>query len=205
LLASQHVVVAETYPRAAYATALFDGSSTTRLPLRILKTDARHRASAIEMLASRRWVRANGIRLCDLDHARNNEDAFDSCITAAALLRCVLEDLPLTQPLDELRAAEGGILGSGSINLDLPETTLRVSASDRATEVPYSTVGSRRSPKRDFPCPIPGCTKLFHGSRGGWDGHVGSVALHPDWHPELIAPDTRRHQFAIEYPDFFRG
>ena len=205
LLASQGVVVAETYPRAAYATALFDGSSTTRPPLRILKTDARHRAAAVEMLASKRWIRATGIRLCDLDHARNNGDAFDAYITAAALLRCILEDLPLTQPLDKLRAAEGGILGSGSINPDLPETTLRVSASDRAPQVPCSTVGSLRSPKREFLCPIPGCTKRFHGSRGGWDGHVGSVALHPDWHPELIAPGARRHQFAVEYADFFRG
>jgi hypothetical protein len=70
--------------------------------------------------------------------------------------------------------------------------------------MPRLTVGSTHSPSRDFPCPIPGCTKLFHGTRGGWDAHVGSVTRHPDWHPELEDSQARRRQFAIEYPHFLR-
>jgi len=47
------------------------------------------------------------------------EDAFDAGTTAAALLRMVLEGLPPHAPVDRL--AEGGILGTGSVHLDLPE------------------------------------------------------------------------------------
>ena len=37
-----------------------------------------------------------------------------------------------------------------------------------------------------YPCPIPGCTKVFHGTRGGWDAHVASWRMHRHWHPDVI-------------------
>ena len=52
-------------------------------------------------------------------------------------------------------------------------------------------------------CPIPNCTKAYVNGRGGWDGHVGSLRIHPEWHPELLTAEERREQFRAEYPDFF--
>jgi hypothetical protein len=61
-----------------------------------------------------------------------------------------------------------------------------------------------RSPGvRSYPCPIPECAWVFKGSRGGWDGHVGSLRTHPNWHPELVGPEERRNAFAIEFREFF--
>ena len=53
-----------------------------------------------------------------------------------------------------------------------------------------------------FPSPIAGCNKVFHGSRGDWDGHLGALRLHPDWHPELQDAEERRRRFKIEFPGF---
>jgi len=104
-------------------------------------------------------------------------DALDACMTAAALLRCVIEALPFTEPLDARASAEGGILGSGSINLDLPESAFRP---DRPSEQTLARALPRRDLKSTdqrtsertavrFACPIPGCSKVFVGSRGGWE------------------------------------
>lgn len=54
-----------------------------------------------------------------------------------------------------------------------------------------------------FRCPIAGCTKVFHGTRGGWDEHAGSIRTHPGWHPELLDRDERKGRFRAEFPDFF--
>lgn len=56
-----------------------------------------------------------------------------------------------------------------------------------------------------FRCPINGCQKVFPGYPNGWDGHVGSPRLHPDWHPELPDPKERRAQFKREFAWWFRG
>jgi len=213
LLSARGIVLGETYPRAAYATALTDGPPGSRPRLMVAKTDSRHRHAAIEQLLAQRWVRFNGVQFDGLDDARQNEDDFDACITAAALLRCVLEDLPLAPPLDASIAAEGGILGSGSINLNLREATFKPTAQPSpgfspppARPVLRSAVVAPRpgSGAREFTCPIPGCNTVFRGSRGGWDGHVGSLRLHPSWRQELTDPEDRRHQFRIEFPEFFR-
>ena len=79
------------YPRAAYATALLDAPPTSRAPLVVAKTDAGVRREAIAALRSAHWVRSLGVELRDLAQAEANEDDFDACVTAAALLRCVLE------------------------------------------------------------------------------------------------------------------
>lgn len=59
----------------------------------------------------------------NLLEAENNEDDFDACITAAALLRCELERSPLYAPRLASDRAEGGILGTGSVNLNLGART----------------------------------------------------------------------------------
>lgn len=128
LLSTHGIVLGETYPRAAYATALTDGTPATRARLKLTKTDGRHRHAAIDKLLAQHWVRHNNVQFDGLDEARQNEDDFDACITAAALLRCVLEELPLAPPRDALATVEGGILGSGSISLDLRELTFRLPA-----------------------------------------------------------------------------
>lgn len=55
-----------------------------------------------------------------------------------------------------------------------------------------------------FPCPIPGCDKIFHGSRGGWDAHVGSLRIHPDWHADVTDEEKRKWLFKKEYVRWFK-
>ncbi|MGE3845092.1 MAG: hypothetical protein AB7I50_26310 [Vicinamibacterales bacterium] len=123
LLRSRGVVVGEMYPRAAYATALVDMPPTSRPPLIVAKTDAVIRRAAIASLRAARWVGSLDVGLEDLSQAEASEDDFDACVTAAALLRCVLEDAPLCQPELEAAGSEGGILGTGSVNLQLSQRT----------------------------------------------------------------------------------
>ena len=206
LLESSPVVVGEIYPRAAYATALVDGPIASRAPLALAKTQGGVRRDAIATLQFAQWVRELGVTIENLAEAEANEDDFDACITAAALLRCVLEKLPLCSPHLHLARAEGGILGTGSINLALPEQTFgRVSNERRAPKERTPHVAARGTVgdgTRLFRCPIPGCVKEYIRSRGGWDAHVGSVRSHPRWHPELTSAERKR-QFEVEFPEFF--
>ncbi len=54
-----------------------------------------------------------------------------------------------------------------------------------------------------FPCPIPGCRKVFYASRGGWDAHVASYRMHKDWHPRVIDGEIRKQRFREEFPEWF--
>jgi len=56
---------------------------------------------------------------------------------------------------------------------------------------------------KEYPCPIPGCQKVFNGSRGGWDAHSGSLKKHPEWHPEIDDPEGRKARFRAEFADWF--
>jgi hypothetical protein len=221
LTASRPVVLAEVYPRAAYATALLDGPIAQRARLKLAKTDDVHRHAALEQLATTAWVRDAGVQFDDLAWARDNEDDFDACITAAALLRCAIKHLPLSEPLDASAGIEGGILGSGSVNLALREVTYRVTGSAGLRSAGHTVVNRvpgrasvpvSESPAaedraqrggRQFVCPIPGCDKVFRGSRGGWDAHVGAARLHPGWHADVTRPEDRRHLFKHEFGSFF--
>lgn len=220
LLHSTSVVVGEIYPRAAYATALLDVPPTARAPLVVAKTDAAVRREAIAALRTAEWVRSLSVDLEDLDQAEANEDDFDACVTAAALLRCILEQVPLCPARLQSPASEGGMLGTGSVNLRLPQRTFMTQARLRSPGRPTALSatmpidsGRHNSPVaragvgdavRVFRCPIAGCDKVFRGSRGGWDGHVGSLRLHPTWHPELEEADARKRLFEAEFPMFFR-
>ena len=209
LIGSVAVVVGEIYPRAAYATALLDVAASARPPLAVAKTDAMVRSAAIEELLQARWIQRNRVRIEDADAAAGNEDDFDACITAAALLRCVLEGLPLCPSRLDAHMAEGGILGTGTINLELPEQTFRPVARPRSGRIePMRSPAPRQTePASDgapaYRCPIAGCPKRFEGSRGGWDAHVGSPRTHANWHPELASARDRKEQFRRDFPDFF--
>ena len=111
LLEGRRVVLCETYPRLAYAAALADGLPTRQVTVSKTKREARDNACG--RLAQAKWVRANRIDLGDLSPLKENEDDFDACFTAAAVLRCVLEGRDLTYP-DWIEAkAEGSMLLAG--------------------------------------------------------------------------------------------
>jgi hypothetical protein len=218
LLKVAPIVVGEIYPRAAYATALLDDPPASRAPLIIAKTAAGVRSDAIACLRNAQWVRGLHVTLEHLVEAEASEDDFDACITAAALLRCVLERAPLCPSRLEATESEGAIVGTGSVNLQLPQRTFAASHRGQplarlSLQVAGRSVGpvsvnraatDLRDGMRAFRCPITGCDKVFQGSRGGWDGHVGSLRLHPWWHPDVTDAEERKRRFEREFPAFFR-
>jgi hypothetical protein len=202
LAATAPVVIGEIYPRLAYALATSELSAELRTPLAVSKTVPAVRVAFLEALrAESSWVFRAGVRVDDLTMAEASEDAFDACVTALGLLRCALEGTPLVDPACEDRIAEGGILGAGSVRLDRPEGRFGVPAGRTTVRAPSR---STRVSGAAFACPIPGCSKVFVGSRGGWDAHVGAIARHPAWHPDVREPEARKHRFRAEFPAFFR-
>ena len=106
LTATPGVVLGEIHPPAAYAIA---------------KADENGRAGAIRLLQQADWVREHGIILGGLEAARRSENAFDALVSVATLLRAVMEGKPLDAGLTH--PMEGGILGAGSPNLEVREST----------------------------------------------------------------------------------
>jgi len=140
LTASARVVVAEIFPRTAYAVALSSHPVAHRRPMRIAKTKEACRIAALDRLSESRWITERGVELLGRDDAAGNEDVFDAFLAAAALLRSVLEGDPLSIEALEDAVAEGGILGSGSLDLALPEETLDCGGARK-----------RRAPRRPAP------------------------------------------------------
>ena len=58
--------------------------------------------------------------------------------------------------------------------------------------------------KTEYPCPIPGCSKVFHGSRGGWDAHVASLRKHLAWYPDVKSSQLRKELFRRDFGGWFR-
>lgn len=104
-------IVAEIYPRLASGIALGRGSAPWPIPA---ARPAPRRALA-HLLGSE-WVRQYGVLIAGHDGFEDSRDAFDALISAAALLRLVLEGLPLSDPAYEDRLAEGGMLGTGAVD-----------------------------------------------------------------------------------------
>jgi len=200
-------IVAEIYPRLAYALAQSPLAHRERRPLAVAKTKRPIReAFLVQMTRSDGWLSRHGVTLDEVSKAQalESEDAFDALVTAAGLLRCVLERTPLSDPALEDSVAEGGILGSGSVRLDLPEESFAEPAGARSRADRHAD-GKTQTPGRSWPCPIPGCPPhVFRGSRGGWDAHVTSIENHPNWHPDVTDPDERKRLFRASYPEFFR-
>jgi hypothetical protein len=89
LLKSSPFVIGEIYPRAAYATALDSADAFPRPLLVLAKTNGAERLQAITGLKAADWAKRLKVTI-EID-SQANEDEFDACLTAAALLRCVLE------------------------------------------------------------------------------------------------------------------
>lgn len=214
LLRTPSVVVGEIYPRAAYATALLPMPPSARPRLGLAKTKRGDRREAIAALREADWIHSLGMTLENLAEAEANEDDFDACLTAAALARCVLEGTPVAQAHTSATHAEGGMLGLGSINLQLRERKFedrsaheqRPPARPSRSAVPMTPPTEKSSLARvmsTYVCPIPGCDKVYQRTRGGWDAHIGSLRTHPNWHPELANPEDRKMMYRIDFPEFF--
>ena len=124
LTAGHGTIVAEIYPRLAYGVALGEGPPPWGR-LSIGKSDPGRRAQALDCLAQATWVSAGGVTFDDLKMAADSDDAFDALFSAAAILRCLIEEVPLSRPDLEERGSEGGILCSGSVDLHAPERKFR--------------------------------------------------------------------------------
>jgi hypothetical protein len=206
-LAGSGVVLGEIYPRAAYGLALHSDPPAGRRRLAIAKTQVASRQAAIEALLQQTWVQRFGVDVRDLEAARQSEDAFDALMSAAGLLRCICEGTVVAAEADRF---EGGILGAASLNLSLSEVVFAASGTTPPPRrrAPEPGAGAwqpseARPDARLFPCPIPECSTVFRGSRGGWDAHVASLARHPRWHPDQRDPLQRKELFRQHFPGFF--
>lgn len=200
LLARHRVVLAETYPRLAYGTALAEALPAALL--RLAKTQRAARESAYEGLRRTAWVASCGVQLGDGARMIGNEDDFDAFITAVALLRCALKGVSLSSPAWIDSEAEGSMLLAGAVNFESPRRRLPPGSHGPPTVRPPRPSSMDSRTLRDYPCPIPGCRHVFRGSRGGWDAHVASLRRHPDWHPAVADPAARKRLFKREYPDW---
>ena len=202
-------MIAENYPRAIYAAALSDVPAELRSRVKLSKTHKEARHEAINHLLCRPWITDNLVTVRDTDDALADENQFDALVTAAGLLRLLLEGEALSSRAFEDPVAEGGILGTGTINFDLPEVDFAPAGinSDRSPAAQRHLRAARPNPAAmpflSYRCPIPGCSKVFTGSRGGWDGHVGALRMHPNWHPHITGHGDRLKAFRTAYPDFF--
>ena len=197
--------LAEMYPRAMYGIALGDGPVDKRFRLFIHKNCPHCRAAALESLAQQPWVQRFEVQIRDRDYALQSGDDFDALMSAAAVLRCLLEGSPLESAYRD--PIEGGILASLSLNIHLRENRVPCDHSVR-DKGPVHT-NRRSAPLRSLtfsarPCPIPGCAHVYRNGRGGWDARVASLRTHPDWHPEAKVGEARKRLFRQEYPDFFK-
>ena len=180
---SAGVVLCETYPRLAYAAALADALPAPALAWAKSREPAR--AEGCERLGRAGRIREYGVRLDDVERARANEDDFDALFTAAAVLRCLVEDRPLVSDEWVEGVAECSMLLAGPVRPGAGRRAGRTKSKTRA--------GARR------PCPISGCAKVFHGSRAGWDRHIESPTGHPAWHPDVADPAERRRLFREDF------
>jgi hypothetical protein len=206
LLGRHGIVVAEIYPRVCYALAL---DEELPAPLRLIdKTKAEPRADATRCLLQAPWLARGGVTIHDADPDSIDEDDFDAIVSAAGLLRCALERLPLER--GDTDVVEGAILGMASLDLTRPAAR---GCGANLAGANLSPARARRQPLRssttngvgrlDYPCPIPGCSHVFCGSRGGWDPHVAAVRRHPNWHPEIRDAEGRKKAFRAEFPGWF--
>jgi hypothetical protein len=192
----------EIYPRAAYAVALSSLPPSERAPLNVAKKHEDVRSEALAQLVASRWLSDAGVTLSpeDISAATHDENAFDALVTATAFLRCVHEGTPLSSASIEDPTAEGGILCTGSVNLGLREKVFRYGSAHERTRASSNLVVSK-----EHACPIPGCTKVFRGSRRGWDSHVQVPAQHPAWHRHVTSGSERKRLFRETFSEFFGG
>jgi len=113
LLREAGIAIGEMYPRIAYAVAVARELPTPpeaprNKALRSVREDWLSRLRAAP------WIHGGGVTIAQEAAALSSEDDFDALFAAAALLRCVVEGVPLaTDHVDE--RAEGGILGTEAV------------------------------------------------------------------------------------------
>lgn len=209
LLQHDGIVLCETYPGIAYATALVDKLPTCKLI--VSKTKQEGREKVCELLAKAKWVERNHIDLGAPDALIKNEDDFDAHITAAAVMRCVVERKHLISQdwIDVI--AEGSMLLVGAVDPTLKGRFLTTRSQNYRSSRTSSTHDadtringpSTKSSWNIYNCPISGCSKSFYGSRSGWDAHVASYRMHPDWHPDIKNGVERKRLFRKEFQEWF--
>lgn len=212
LLSDSGIVVAETYPRLAYAAALSDSLNTSKIDIshktKNKQTNLENMNLACCLLERTKWVADKEIKLDDLNSAKQSEDDFDALFTAAAVLRCSLEDIDIVAPDWVDSEIEGSMLLAGPVNPCSNTKKLKEWMDDQkahtsefrsAIKIPLQT-----HEKSIYPCPIPGCEKEFHGSRSGWDTHVASPKKHPGWYPAISDGEERKKLFRQDYNDWLQ-
>ena len=209
LLHQDDIVLCEMYPGIAYATALVDNLPTCKQI--VSKTNEQQRKEVCESLIAANWVKNNDIDLGSLDALIKNEDDFDAHLTAAAVMRCVVEQKALTSQdwIDVI--AEGSMLLVGAVDPTLKVRKLTIRSQNKCSSIPSSMhdVDTRiyrpsiKSSGKIYDCPISGCSKRFYGTRGGWDAHVASYRMHRDWHPNIKNGVERKRLFRKEFQEWF--
>ena len=122
LLPRREIVLAEAYPGLAYAAALVNDLPTGRL--RVAKTRPERRKRVCELLQATPWVRHFGVDLGDLEPAQKNDDALDSHLTAAAVLRCGVEERVLCDRKWIDNRSGGAMLLAGPVDPLQPAVSL---------------------------------------------------------------------------------
>jgi hypothetical protein len=195
------VVVAENYPAISYTSVFASKLPSARLKLSKTKVDVRK--PALAAMEDLEWLKKSGITLPCLTKCQESEDHFDAFMSALSQLRIVLEKLPMSHPSLTCPKSEGGILGSGVIQIEERSKSL-----DKQLGCPPGKKSKRVSEsiegKREYPCPIPLCPKVFYNTRSGWDGHVGTHRMHPDWYPDVEDHAERLRLFRQDFPQFFQ-
>ena len=108
------ILLAETYPGLAYGAVLAEDLPTARLV--IAKRNNAQRIEACKRFAAANWVRDGRVKLPDLAPAQASEDDFDALFTAAAVLRCAVEGLPIVFPRWIDNRVEGSMLLAGPVD-----------------------------------------------------------------------------------------
>ena len=181
--AADGVVLCETYPRLAYAAALAGALPAPALAWAKSKEPAR--AEGCERVVGAGWIREQGVRVNDVDCARANEDDFDALFTAAAVLRCLVEERSLVSDEWVDGTVEGSMLLAGPVRPGAGRSAGQTKAKVDADAV--------------YVCPIAGCGKKFHGSRAGWDKHIESPTGHPAWRSDVTDDAERRRLFREDF------
>lgn len=206
LLSNSGIVLAETYPKLAYAAALNDSLNTHTI--NIPKTEDESRKLACWLLERAKWIVDQKIEISDLGSARGNEDDFDALFTASAVLRCIVEDTDIVDPGWIDPKSEGAMLLAGPVNPCSRTRMFKSWVKHQKIDINqfYSAIenGTPTNEEREYSCPIPGCQKVFRGSRSGWDAHIASPRKHPAWNQEVSDGEERKNLFKREYIDWFR-
>ena len=185
---------------------------------RLVASAVQRHAEALSLAPLSRWA----IQYAMLDSPKkHDQDRLDAAICLVVALQWRRRSREQMAVIGDRRgymvtpvSPEGRtILQRAAVNQKVPIDTEwsedahhRTTDSGPSDDTGHRTMDSRpegRRPGRvEHRCPIGGCAKVFHGSRGGWDAHVASPRIHPDWHPDVTDGRERKERFKAEYPDW---